>query len=50
MESLKIDRTKLKKVSTYAKLKGVDRRTIYNWIDEGKLKTEIIDGVIFIYQ
>lgn len=50
MQTLKVDKTKLKKVSTYAKMKNVDRRTIYNWIEEGRLKKEVIDGVIFVYQ
>ena len=48
MESLKIDRTRLKKVSTYAKEQGVDRNTIYNWGKEKTIEIIEIDGVKFV--
>jgi predicted site-specific integrase-resolvase len=50
MESIKVDRTKLLKVSSFAKVKGVDRQTVYLWIKEGKIKPIDIDGVKFIQQ
>lgn len=49
MEVLKVDRTKLKTITNYAKETGKTRQTIYNWIEAGKLKLVIIDGVQFIY-
>lgn len=48
MEALKIDRTKLVKVSTFARQKGLSTVQIYNWIKEGKVKQVVIDGVKFI--
>jgi predicted site-specific integrase-resolvase len=36
------------KVSTYATLKGVSTTTVYNWVEKGKIKLEVIDGVKFI--
>ena len=36
------------KVSTYATLKGVSTTTVYDWIEKGKVKLEVIDGVKFI--
>lgn len=48
MESLKIDRTRLIKVSSYAKKKGVSTVQVYNWIKDKKVKEVIIDGVKFI--
>jgi hypothetical protein len=48
METLKIDRTKLKKVSNYAKLKGFTPQRIYQLAEEGKLKLIEIDGVKFV--
>lgn len=49
MLTLKLDRTKLKTVSNYAKEQGKSRQTIYNWIDSGKIKGVNIDGVDFVY-
>ena len=49
MENLKIDRSKLKTISNYAKDYGKTRQTIHNWIKEGKLKLITIDGVQFVY-
>lgn len=48
MEALKIDRTKLVAVSSYAKKHGRSRQTIYNWIRSGELKSVTIDGVVFV--
>lgn len=48
MESLKIDKTKLKTITNYAKDEGVERQTIYARIKAGTLKAEDIDGVKFI--
>ena len=48
METLKIDRSKLVTVSNYAKEIGVVRQTVYNMIKSGELKSESIDGVMFV--
>ena len=48
MQTLKVDRTKLKTVKNYAESKKIDRQRVYYLIKKGELKTEIIDGVIFI--
>lgn len=49
MEQLKIDRTKLKTFSTYAKLNGFTPQRIYQLEKEGKIKVIIIDGVKFVH-
>ena len=48
LQPLKIDRTKLKTVRNYAVLSGVTTTQVYNWIKSKKVKTEKIDGVIFV--
>ena len=48
MESLKIDKTKLKTVRHYAIEKGVTTQQVYNWIKDEKCKCVEIDGVKFI--
>jgi predicted site-specific integrase-resolvase len=48
METLKIDKTDLVTVTEFAKTQCVSRRTIYNWINEGKIKKEVISGIIFV--
>ena len=48
MESLKIDRTKLKTYKNYAKQEGYTVQRIYQLVKENKLKTTSIDGVKFI--
>lgn len=48
MKDLKIDRTKLKTVTNYAKEAMVSRQQIHNRIKNKELKTVKIDGVIFI--
>lgn len=49
METLKIDRTKLKTVDNYAKYSGISKPTIYKRIREGLIKPVIIDGVTFVH-
>ena len=48
MESLKIDRSKLKTVENYAKAYGISKPTIYKRLKEGLLTKVIIDGVTFV--
>ncbi len=48
METLKIDRTKLKTYKNYAKENGYTVQRIYQMVNENKLNTTKIDGVIFI--
>lgn len=48
MKQLKEDISKLKTATNYAKEKGVNRRTVYNWRDEGKIETVEIDGILFV--
>lgn len=48
METLQIDRTKLKTVRSYALLHGVTVQQVYNWIKDQKVKEVVIDGVKFI--
>jgi hypothetical protein len=50
MLTLKVDRTKLKTVTNYAKEKKVERQTVYNWIKQGLVTKVEIDGVIFVQQ
>lgn len=50
MDTLKIDRTKLKKISTYAKDNGITPQRVYQLIVEGKIKVVHIDGVKFIIE
>jgi hypothetical protein len=47
-KTLKVDRTKLRTITNYAKMMGVTTTTITNWIKSGMLQTEEIDGVRFI--
>lgn len=48
MENLKVDKTKLKKFSTYAKEKGFTPQRIYQLEKEKRIKVVIIDGVKFV--
>ena len=48
MESLKIDKTKLKTVRHFAASKNLTVQQIYNWIKSDKVKCVVIDGVKFI--
>lgn len=47
-EALKIDRSKLQKVSNYAKKIGKSPQRVYQMEDEGKIKITEIDGVKFV--
>lgn len=49
METLQIDRTKLKTVRSYALLHGVTVQQVYNWIKDKKVTEVVIDGVKFIH-
>ena len=46
---MKIDITKLKSISTYAKSKGKSPQRIYQLAEEGKVELIEIDGVKFIF-
>jgi len=48
MESLKVDRTKLKTVENYSKAYGISKPTVYKRIQDGLLKKVVIDGVTFV--
>lgn len=52
MESLKIDKSKLLSIPEYAKLMGVKRQTVYNWLNDEERKRFIkvvdISGKKFI--
>jgi hypothetical protein len=49
VKELKIDRTKLKKISTYAKERGLTVQRIYQLAKEGSVKIIEIDKVKFVY-
>lgn len=48
MKSLKLDRDKLKTVKTYAESEGITVQAVYKMIKEKRIKTDTIDGVVFI--
>ena len=48
METTKIDRTKLKKISSYAKMRGLSPQRIYQLAELGEIKLIEIDGVKFV--
>jgi nicotinamide mononucleotide adenylyltransferase len=48
MEPLMIDRTKLKKISSYAKMINKSVQWVYNLEKENKIKIVEIDGVKFV--
>jgi len=50
MENLKIDKTKLVKISTYAKEVGFTPQRIYQLAESGDVKIVEIDGVKFVYR
>lgn len=52
METLKVDKTKLKTVANFAKEMGVTRQTIYLWAKDPlkKIKIVTIDGIMFVEQ
>jgi hypothetical protein len=47
---LKIDRTRLMKISTYAKKRGLTVQRIYQLASEGSIKIVEIDKVKFVYE
>lgn len=49
METLKIDKTKLRTFKNYAKESGYTVQRIYQLVKEKKLNTVKIDGVTFIH-
>ena len=49
MDTLKIDKAKLRTVENYAKHIGVSKPTVYTRIREGLIKKIVIDGVTFIH-
>lgn len=48
MDTIKQDVTKLYSITDYAKLMGVTRQTVYNWIKEKSLDVVNISGKQFI--
>ena len=47
-QPLKIDRTKLKRISTYAEEQGFTPQRIYQLAEQGDVKIVEIDGVKFV--
>lgn len=43
METLKQDVTKLYSISEYAKLMGISRQTVYNWIGDKEKAIQIVN-------
>ena len=48
IKPLKLDRNKLKTIKTYAESKGITVQAVYKMIKEDRIKTDTIDGVVFI--
>jgi len=48
MESLKIDKTRLKTIKTYAESRGLTVQGVYKMVKEDRVPTVKIDGVVFI--
>jgi hypothetical protein len=48
MKPLKVDVSKLVTVSRYATMRNVTRKTVYLWIEEKKIKSMTVDGVMFV--
>lgn len=48
MESLNVDRTRLKTIKTYSTMIGLTVQAVYKMIKEDRINTETIDGVVFI--
>jgi hypothetical protein len=48
-QPLKVDRTKLKSMKTYAKMRGMTVQRVYQLVNEKKLNVVEIDGSKFIY-
>lgn len=49
MDSLKVDRTKLRTVANYAKMKNLTPARVYQLASEKKVNMIELDGVKFIY-
>ena len=45
---LKVDRSKLKTIKTYAKSQGITVQAVYKMINEDRIEIDTIDGVAFI--
>lgn len=43
-----VETNKLKKVSSYAKMKDTSVQSVYNWLDIGLISGVVIDGVAFV--
>lgn len=48
METLKIDKTRLKTIKTYAESRGLTVQGVYKMVKEDRISTVKIDGVVFI--
>jgi predicted DNA binding CopG/RHH family protein len=48
METIKVDKTKLKTIKNYAAYTGLTVQAIYKMVREERVKIEKIDGVTFI--
>jgi hypothetical protein len=48
METLRVDKSDLITVTDYSRQRRITRQTVYNWIAEKKIKSEIIAGVTFV--
>lgn len=48
MQQTLIDKSNLVSVTNYANKYGITRQTVYNWIADKKIKSEKIDGRVFI--
>jgi hypothetical protein len=49
IQVLKVDKTRLMKISTYAKKRNLTVQRIYQLVNDGTIKIVEIDGVKFIY-
>ena len=48
MQTLKVDKTKLKTAKSYAEMTGFSVQAVYKMIKEKRVSVEVIDGVTFI--
>lgn len=48
MKQLKVDRRTLKTPPNFAESQGLSRQRVHQMMQEGKLKTDDIDGVVYI--
>ena len=47
METLKIDKTRLKTIKSYAESRGMTVQGVYKMVKENRIPTQKIDGDIF---